>query len=79
MFHKPNSEVFVMPEKARARLNLCKNCRFFARVEKQDVKFGKCKLFGSVNIVDGSIEYLPANVARDFHCKDDYFDLNVFD
>lgn len=75
MFRKPNSEVRMKPEFDKVKL--CKNCKHFVPPSKNvDIKYGNCALFGSIHVVDGSIEYLAATVARDFYCKDAYYDSN---
>ena len=47
---------------------LCKKCVFYRRSS------GVCKLFGSINLVDGEVAYFPAIGAREHYCKGEYYD-----
>jgi hypothetical protein len=56
--------------------NLCKNCKYFMPPRfHESIKYGVCKRFGDLNLVDGSIEYDMAGTARDTKCKGDYFEF----
>lgn len=71
MFRKVQGDVHMHPEKVRPKL--CRDCQHFVKSDST------CRLFGTVDTVDGTIDYLPARVARDFYCKDMYHDLRIFD
>ncbi len=63
---------------------ICKDCIHFKATNFHGVQLGKCTLFGIQNLVDGTIEYKYANVAREFYCHGDNFELkqsflNIFD
>lgn len=47
-------------------LQVCKDCRHFQKP--------KCKLFGVQDLVDGSINYDNASIAREYKCKGEYFE-----
>jgi hypothetical protein len=58
--------------------NLCKNCRYFISPRyHESIKYGECTRFGELNLVDGSVEYDMACVARDVKCKGEHFTLNT--
>lgn len=53
---------------------LCINCKHF----KQDLtglQFGKCTLYGTQNLVDGTIQYTYASIARKYECKGTYYEF----
>lgn len=51
----------------------CKNCKHFSVPPNKDQKFGRCKLFGEVNLVDGEVTYMYAGSARLEKCKGKFF------
>jgi hypothetical protein len=54
-----NKPVVVFhPEKSIQSVKLCKNCRYFVSSGQ------RCKLFGNVNVVDGSVQYNYAHIER---------------
>lgn len=55
----------------RPQLKLCKDCKHFQPSQK--VKYGKCSLYGFQDLVDGSIKYEFAGIARQYECKGQYF------
>lgn len=61
-------------------LKPCKDCKHFQALPPssiaQNIKYGKCRLFGIQDLVDGSIEYEFAGISRQYHCKGDYFEQN---
>ncbi len=53
-------------------MQVCKDCKHFQSTPK-NIKHGKCKLFGVQDLVDGSIRYDYASIAREYKCKGEYF------
>jgi hypothetical protein len=51
---------------------LCKNCKFF-RTSIHGTNYGTCSKYGEQNLVTGEMIYDYASVARNHHCKGDYF------
>ena len=47
---------------------LCKDCKFF--ISDKNISIGKCKKFGSLDLVTGEIEYKYAAVCRTKHYGD---------
>lgn len=54
-------------------LQVCKDCKHFNH-SKMGVKYGTCSLFGVQDLVDGSIKYDYAGIAREYKCKGEYFE-----
>lgn len=54
--------------------NTCINCKHFKPAFLTPNRFGTCKKFGTFNLVDGSIEYPYASIAREYNCKGEHFD-----
>lgn len=57
-------------------LKPCKDCKHFlppSTSTSSNLKYGRCHLFGQQDLVDGSIEYDYASIARQHHCKGNYF------
>lgn len=63
-------------------LKPCKDCKHFQALphssKAQNIKYGKCRLFGLQDLVDGSIEYEFAGISRQYHCKGEYFEQNHY-
>lgn len=63
-------------------LKPCKDCKHFQALPPssiaQNIKYGKCRLFGLQDLVDGSIEYEFAGISRQYHCKGEYFEQNHY-
>jgi hypothetical protein len=53
---------------------LCKDCKHFLIDAKSSIKYGYCNRFGSINLVDGSIRYEHATIAREYQCKGELFE-----
>lgn len=53
-------------------MKICRDCKHFQH--SRGVKFGICKLFGVQDLVDGSINYDYASIAREYKCKGEYFE-----
>jgi hypothetical protein len=49
---------------------LCKNCKYFIRPLDRIIplRYGYCKKFGEINLIDGSIHYAFASEARKNDC-----------
>lgn len=54
-------------------LQICKDCKHFQWSRNAGVKYGTCKLFGTQDLVDGTIQYDYASIAREYKCKGEYF------
>jgi len=52
------------------------DCKHFQPTS--NIKYGKCLMFGLQDLVDGSIEYEFAGIARQYKCKGRYFDPKTF-
>ena len=56
-------------------VKLCKDCKhFFTPPHQKNLKFGKCRLFGDINLIDGDIEYKYAGGVRSTECKGKYYE-----
>lgn len=56
---------------------LCKNCKYYILPpppHEKNKKLGKCGLFGTVNIIDGEIDYKYASDVRPALCDGKYFE-----
>lgn len=53
---------------------ICKDCKHFKKGLFSSVEFGACSKFGQQNLVDGTITYQYASIAREYDCKGDYFE-----
>lgn len=57
----------------------CMDCKHFQPSKlTSNIKYGKCLLFGLQDLVDGTIEYEFAGIAREYKCKGHYFDTQTF-
>jgi hypothetical protein len=54
-------------------MKLCKDCRNFVLLPGTDVKAGYCRLFGSVDMVDGTFEFSLARDVRRDACKGELY------
>ena len=52
----------------------CKDCKFFFPESKIDDTFGKCALYGKLDMVTGKFFYGYAGVVRQFICKGNLFE-----
>jgi hypothetical protein len=52
----------------------CKNCKHFKTDFLTGAQFGKCKLYGKQDLVDGNIVHDYASVARIFSCHGVHFE-----
>jgi hypothetical protein len=59
----------IIPPILNLNLPSCINCAHFIhdKTNKNDEKYGKCKLFGKKNTITGEIKYIYA-----LYCRDDY-------
>jgi hypothetical protein len=53
-------------------LQACKDCKHFHY--NNGIQQGRCKLFGVQDLVDGTIRYDYASIAREYKCKGVYFE-----
>jgi hypothetical protein len=61
-------------------VKLCKNCTYFKpRPNVPDLKYGLCTKFVNLNKVDGSVEFSTASVAREFDCKEKFYEPRIKD
>lgn len=56
------------------QIKLCKNCKHFKTDFWAGTKFGKCKLYGNQDLIDGSIIYDYVNIARPYKCQGNYYE-----
>lgn len=68
-----SSQHKITPQ-APIQSQLCKNCKHFQPDFVTSVQYGKCKLFGTQNLVDGTIKYNYASVARTYMCKGHHYE-----
>lgn len=62
--------IIVSLEEAKD-IPLCINCKYFnPNTNKQikDAKYGECKKYGEVSVIDGSIVYKQVTIAREYFC-----------
>ena len=57
-------------------MKLCKDCTNFVLLPGTDVKNGYCRLFGSVDMVDGTFEFNLARDVRRNECKGELYQYN---
>ncbi len=63
------------PKLPKPSANYCKSCvHFLPNQAMRDAKHGFCKLFGTVDLVTGEVEYTSANLSREYECKGQYFE-----
>lgn len=67
-----NTYVMIGPDTNVKALKLCKDCKHFAHPPGKDLKYGKCKIFGEMSLVDGTVEYKYASSARMHDCRGKY-------
>jgi hypothetical protein len=48
---------------------LCKKCVFYRPAPDG----ATCKLYGSIDLVDGKVAYFPAVAAREHYCKGEHY------
>ena len=53
----------------------CKDCKYFIVPPGIEVKQGLCKRVGKIDLVDGSVSFQLARIAREQHCMGDLFEL----
>ncbi len=51
---------------------LCKTCKHFIPPPHKDLKFGRCSLFGEINLIDGEVSYPFASNVRSGRCRGKY-------
>lgn len=54
---------------------LCKNCSHYMPSFLSGQKYGRCRKFGTLDLVDGTINYDYASIARKYSCKGEYYQL----
>jgi len=53
---------------------LCKNCKYFINPSPNvNAISGYCKKTNTVNVIDGSIDYISTKIAREMLCKGEYY------
>lgn len=58
-------------------LKLCKDCKYYVLPlppHEKNKKLGKCALFGTVNLIDGEVEYKYASDIRPALCNGKFFE-----
>lgn len=56
-------------------IKFCMDCKYFSAPPKpRSLKHGECTKFAKLNKVDGSIEFTMASVAREYDCKDRFYE-----
>lgn len=56
---------------------LCKNCKYYVLPlppHEKNKKLGKCALFGTINLIDGEIDYKFVSDVRPALCNDKYYE-----
>jgi hypothetical protein len=66
------SEYKITPKNLPSN-KFCKNCKHF-KAGLTGVQFGKCKLYGVQNLIDGQIDYKYASITREYDCKGDFYE-----
>ncbi len=69
-------KVAFSPKLPKPSTNYCKSCVHFMpnkTIREDSIGHGYCKLFGTVDLVTGQIEYAPAKMSREYECKGEYF------
>lgn len=66
------AKVVSFTPNAPPQTNYCKDCKHFRK--QYPISFSKCSKFGKVDLVDGSIMYSYASIAREYECKGEYFE-----
>ena len=67
--NRPIASIKVPVDMTKPPPRLCKDCRFFVRNGAYDIKTGLCSRYATVHLVDGSVQYEYAEVARLYECK----------
>lgn len=63
-----------------ASVKLCKDCKYYVHPlppHENNKKLGKCALFGSINLIDGDIEYKFASDVRPALCNGKYHEHDL--
>lgn len=58
-----------------SKVPLCINCKYYMP-PKNHIKIpvlGQCRKSGTMNVVDGQVEYKNVEVVRVFECKGDWY------
>ncbi len=53
---------------------VCTQCKYFRNNHFLGPRYGKCLRFGEQNMIDGTIRYENAYIAKTYDCKGDYFE-----
>lgn len=59
-------------------LKLCKDCKYYVLPlppHEKNKKLGKCALFGTVNLIDGEVDYKFVSDVRPLACNGKYFEV----
>jgi hypothetical protein len=59
-------------------LKLCKDCKYYVLPlppQEKNKKLGKCALFGTVNLIDGEVEYKFVSDVRPALCNGKYHEI----
>lgn len=59
-------------------LKICKDCKYYVLPlppNEKNKKLGKCAMFGTVNLIDGEVEYKYASDVRPALCAGKYFEF----
>lgn len=64
------------------KLQLCVHCKYFVPPQPPVMKLAKCRQYGEVDLVDGSVTFAAVAVVRESYCKGHYYvekrDRDVF-
>lgn len=58
---------------------LCINCKYYIPpppAQAANKKRGLCQKSGTINVIDGEIEYTLVTIAREYDCHGDWFEPN---
>ena len=53
---------------------LCINCKYFKKNNFYNNTFAKCTKTYMIDVVDGTHKYSYASIAREYECKEKYFE-----
>lgn len=68
--HSMTTTAYIDPLHSPMKIPLCKNCKHFKydmeiSDKKNQLQYGRCELFGNLDLVTGNIEFQYAAITRD--------------